>query len=307
MEKRGPVFEKSNSVENVYNMRLTALLRELVRDGGFKGASEALDLDQRTVAAAYRRGVLSRRVRTALERGLQEGEGSAAAVQRERNDGLEKRLEDVEARVEAGAGRFEELAKDVSRGFSAVQGDVKALGDEQAQHGRRVAALEGGGARDEGEEESNAAGEPAKRRSAPWRDYPDLLTLEPAEGDEEVFGGAWPLIVEWRELKNAHPLRGKGFEWLTDHERLLSMELALLEEHGLTLPPEKRPLRGFDRNGQVNWRRSALSDTRRALLWRRRLRRVVRAVTFGLWRRLRAAVRSVRGGGFWKKKFHKRK
>ena len=176
-----------------------------MRDGGFKGAAKALDLDQRTVAAAYRRGVLSRRVRSALERGLQEGEGSAAAVQRERNDGLEKRLEDVEARVEAGAGRFEELAKDVSRGFSAVQGDVKALGDEQAQHGRRVAALEGGGAQDEGEEESNAAGEPAQQRSAPWRDYPDLLTLEPAEGDEEVFGGAWPLIVEWRGLKNCSP------------------------------------------------------------------------------------------------------
>ena len=85
------------------------------------------------------------------------------------------------------------------------------------------------------------------------------------------------------------------------------MELALLEEHGLTLPPERRPLRGFDRNGQINWRRSALSDTRRALLWRRRLRRVVRAVTFGVWRRLRAAVRGVRGGSFWKKKFHKRK
>ena len=73
MEKRGPVFEKSRSVDNVYNMRLTALLRELVREGGFKGAAKALDLDQRTVAAAYRRGVLSRRVRSALERGLQEG------------------------------------------------------------------------------------------------------------------------------------------------------------------------------------------------------------------------------------------
>ena len=306
MEKRGPVFEKSRSVENVYNMRLTALLRELVRDGGFKGAAKALDLDQRTVAAAYRRGVLSRRVRSALERGLQEGEGSAAAVQRERNDGLEKRVEDVESRVEAGAVRFEELAKGMSRGFAAVRGDVKALGDEQAHLGRRVAELEGGGARDEGEE-ANAAGEPAKRGSTPWRDYPDLLTLEPAEGDEDVFGDAWPLVVEWRELKNAHPLRGRGFEWLTDHERLLSMELALLEEHGLTLPPERRPLRGFDRNGQVNWRRSALSDTRRALLWRRRLRRVVRAVTFGVWRRLRAAVRGVRGGSFWKKKCHKRK
>ena len=87
MENRGPVFEKSNSVENVYHLRLTALLRELVRDGGFKGAAQALDIDQRTVARSFRSGVLSRRVRTALERGLQEGEGSAAAVQRERNDG----------------------------------------------------------------------------------------------------------------------------------------------------------------------------------------------------------------------------
>ena len=32
MEKRGPIFEKSRSVENVYHMRLTALLR----GGGFK-------------------------------------------------------------------------------------------------------------------------------------------------------------------------------------------------------------------------------------------------------------------------------
>ena len=75
MENRGPVFEKSNSVENVYHLRLTALLRELVRDGGFKGAAEALDIDQRTVARSFRSGALSRRVRTALERGLQEGEG----------------------------------------------------------------------------------------------------------------------------------------------------------------------------------------------------------------------------------------
>lgn len=141
----------------------------------------------------------------------------------------------------------------------------------------------------------------------PWRDFPDLLTLEPAEGDEEVFGDAWSLVVQWRELKNAHPIRGKGFEWLTDHERLLEMELALLEDHGMTLPPEKRPLRGFDRSGQTNWRRSALSDTRRALLWRRRWRRVVRAVTVGLWRKVRATVRSVRGGSFWKKKIHQRK
>ena len=40
-------------------------------------------------------------------------------------------------------------------------------------------------------------------------------------------------------------------------ERLLEVELALLEEHGMTLPPEQRfPLRGFARSGQVNWRRT---------------------------------------------------
>ena len=126
---------------------------------------------------------------------------------------------------------------------------------------------------------------PAKRRTAPWREYPDLVTREPAEGDEEVFGEAWPLIAEWRELKDAHPVRGRGFEWLTDEERLLVMELTLLEEHGMTLPPEKQPLRDFARNGQINWRRTALSDTRRALRRWELLLRVGRVVTFGRWRR----------------------
>ena len=45
----------------------------------------------------------------------------------------------------------------------------------------------------------------------------------------------------------------------------MTVELTLLEEHGMTLPPATFPLRGFDRNGQVNWRKTALSDTRRAL------------------------------------------
>ena len=63
------------------------------------------------------------------------------------------------------------------------------------------------------------------------REYPDLATREPAEDDEEVFGDAWPLIVEWRELKDAHPIEGKGLEWLADEQRLLEVELALLEQH----------------------------------------------------------------------------
>ena len=72
------------------------------------------------------------------------------------------------------------------------------------------------------------------------REYPDLATREPADDDGEIFGEAWPLIVEWRGLKDTHPNEGKGLEWLVAQERLLELELALLEEHGMTLPPEKR-------------------------------------------------------------------
>ena len=282
MKSQEPIFEKSRSVEDVHHLRLMALLRELVRDKGVMKATEALGVDYRTLVGSLKDGRLSRRMRHVLEKALLEGGGSPAAEQRERNDALEGRLEEWERKVEA-------LAKDTSKGLAAVRGDVKALRDEQApamrQLERRVAALEGGGDAQAEGEEANAAGGPAKRRAAPWREYPDLLTLEPAEGDEGVFGDAWPVIVEWRALKNAHPVRGKGFEWLTDHKRLLEMELALLEEHGMTLPPEKQPLRGFDRNGQINWRRTALSGTRRAWFWRWRVRQVLRAVTFRLWRR----------------------
>ena len=125
----------------------------------------------------------------------------------------------------------------------------------------------------------------AKRKSKPWRKFPDLLTLEPVEEDEEVFGDAWPLVVEWRELKAVHPNQGGGYEWLCNEERLLAMELKLLEEHGMTLPPEKQPLRDFARDGQTNWRRKALSDTRRALRQRESLRKVLRVCTFGRWPR----------------------
>ena len=115
------------------------------------------------------------------------------------------------------------------------------------------------------------------------REYPDLATRQPADDDEEVFGDAWALIVQWRELKDAHPNEGKGLVWLADEERLLEVELALLEEHGMTLPPEKRPLRGFARSGQVNWRRTALHDTRRAGARRELVLKVRRWLTLGLW------------------------
>ena len=277
MKSREPVFEKSRSVQDMQQMRLTALLSELVRDKGIMRAAKMLDVDHRTLTASLERGRLSRRMRGALERALLEGGGSPAVEQRERNDALKGRLEDVEGRVDA-------QEKAMNKGLGAVQGDVKALRDGQAQVERRLTKLEAGRV---GQGEGRAAGPDIgpTGKSRLRREFPDLVTFEPAPDDEEVFGEAWPLVAKWRELKGSHPNEGKGLEWLVDKERLLETELALLEEHGMTLPPEKYPLRDFARNGQINWRRSALSDTRRALRRRVLLRWVRGVLALRPWRR----------------------
>ena len=282
MASEQPRIDGSRDIEDLHHLQLMTLLRELVRDHGVRKAARKLDVDHRTLSAGLHSGHLSRRLRLSLEKGLLEGNGSPAREQRERNDELAGRLERVE-------GQVENLGQEMRDGLGAVQGEVEALKNQQAEALRRLSQLEA--ARNVGASEGDGAGESGNGRQprgkpALRREYPDLATLEPAPDDAEVFGAAWPLVQEWRELKESHPDRGGGLDWLLVEERFMAVELALLEEHGLTLPPETYPLKGLDRGGQVNWRRKALTDTRRA---RRRLefaRRLRFAFTREFWRRL---------------------
>ena len=254
MASERPGIERSKSIEDLHHLRLMALLDELVRDKGARKAAADLDVDHRTLAASLESGRLTRRMRVALDRALLAGGGSPARrEQQARNDELAERLERVEERVEV-------VGQDAGQGLAAVGDEVKALRDEQGQVLQRVesrlAKVEGGGG-DAGEEEGasgdggrtpnreSSGGTQPKPRPRLRREFPELATLEPAGDDEEVFGGAWALIQEWRELKETHPSRGKGLDWLRNQERVLAVELALLEEHGLTLPPETYPLRGW--------------------------------------------------------------
>ena len=143
------------------------------------------------------------------------------------------------------------LGKEVWRRVAAVEGETGAL---KRSDGQGNGAGHAGAGPSQAEADGSEAGASGMGRKPPprsrlRREYPDLVTLEPAEDDEEVFGEMWPMIVEWRGLKDAHPNDGKGLDWLAAEERLRVVELALLEDHGMTLPPEKRPLRGFDRDG----------------------------------------------------------
>ena len=84
--------------EEPHHDRLMALLHDLVRKhGGRRCAAGVLGIDRRTVAACMDGRGMSWRMREALERGLQEGAGSAAARQRKRSDALERRLARREA------------------------------------------------------------------------------------------------------------------------------------------------------------------------------------------------------------------
>ena len=279
----GPGIDRSKSIEDLHHLRLMALLDELVRDKGARKAAADLDVDHRTLAASLESGRLTRRMRVALDRALLAGGGSPAREQQERNDQLAERLEQVEGRVEV-------VGQDAGQGLAAVGDEVKALRNEHGQALQRVesrlAKVEGGGG-DAGEEEGEPGpvGSTSQRKTRLRREFPELATLEPAEDDEDVFGDAWPLIQEWRGLKETHPNRGRGLEWLLEKERLLEVELALLEEHGLTLPPETYPLRGLDRGAQVNWRLKALFDTQREREKREILLLLRRVLSLGMWRK----------------------
>ena len=87
--------------------------------------------------------------------------------------------------------------------------------------------------------------------------------MEPQPGDEKVFGDAWPLVDEWRRLRERHPFEGKGLAWLEDEERLRELEIALVGEHGLTMPPDTDPWDSLSRRTQVRWRTQTLERVHR--------------------------------------------
>ena len=270
--------ESSRSLDSLRHMRLLALLRDMIDDGGKVKAAKALGVNYRTVSKAVGSGTLTDRVSDALERHLLLGGGSAAAQQRDRVDALVERVS--------------ALKRELRGGLEAVVGEVKALREEHARSmrhvERRLVRLEAGGHGSETPSPTGAETEPTKRRYVRPRTYPQLVTLE-AEPDEDlVYGYATPVIVEWRRVR-AEFLKtlktGTTLDGTEVQEPMLELELAIVGEHELTLPPASFPWDEFDRRDKV-WEltqdlKRVRAERNRALL-RRWLRRVL---TFGLWRK----------------------
>ena len=228
-------------------------------------AAKLLGVNYKTVVRAEETGRITDHVGQALDKLLGDDEGAEVPG----NGTLEDRIERLEGEV----GELRELRESVE----VLRRVVEEMGADNP-HGEK-----GVGVQDEegrvGTHSETITPVPGMRQLKPSSERrvdPEIVTEEPAGDDPEVYGPAWPLVEEWRRLRANHPHRGKNMSWLLTEERLLVLELDMLEEHGLTLPPETQPLRGFGRRGQTTWRHTALHDTRRALRKRRLLRWVRR-------------------------------
>ena len=214
MSSRGRPLERTRSIEDLHELRLMALLHDLVRKHRRKGAGEMLGVDPRTVKACLEQGALSKWMRTALEAQLLSREKAAMAAQQERIEALDQRMEALEQQITSGLGEMR----------TTMEGEIKALKGEHAgalrQWERRLAQVEagyGGASAPNSEKQPLTTGVTRRR-------YPELVTVEPALDDEAVFGAAWPLIDEWRTLRASHPIGGKSLSWLVTHERILELE-----------------------------------------------------------------------------------
>ena len=287
-----------------HDQRLMALLRELVHERGRARTAEALAVDPRTLAASLKRGTPSRLMRAALERRLSAGpqrQEDTAVLERGSRVLREAVAAEVKALREEHAEALRRLEQRLERLESSqalreapVDGEVvvggpppraarqSAQGVQEAPEPQRMPVVDvpsmespGQGARPEQQPE------PAKKYSSP-RLYAELITEDPAPDDAEVYGEAWPLVEEWRRLWKVHVRPGKGLEWLRRDVRILELEVVMLDEHRLTLPPATFPQRGVWRHGQLSWRWKALQDAQRARAWGEVRRWAGRVLTSGL-------------------------
>ncbi len=238
--------EKTNGLENLVELRSLALLDDLVKARGRKGAAEALGVDRRTLSANVDSGKLTAQMREAVDRLLLLGDAAVVAREEKRFVGLEGRLDALEEERQAVEEnpRLDEIDQALGKAVHKVSQVEERLGQLEAS--RTV----GGVGQPEG---------PTRRSHE--RPYPDVVTREPLPDDATVYGDAAEMVDEWRRLRTAHPATKD--RPVPVEERMLELEIAIIGEFKLTLPPETYPWDSLSRADQVSWRQRALRDARR--------------------------------------------
>ena len=249
-------------------------------------AARDVGLNYRTLARAIDEQALSRVVREALlaAHRAESVQGTAAAG--EAGAELGRRVEATETQLADALGALgheRERADKLERRLALLE-EQKAGEPSAAQPAGKPGPEQHAG--ESGAEQEADAGDPMAPTTVPdvrSTHRPGVVTLEPLDGEEAALGEAAGLVAEWRSLRSGDNRWRSAVERARAEERRWELELALIEDHGLALPPETEPLHPSRRDDQLRWRRVTLRRVRGQRVRAERLRLLRRVLTLGLW------------------------
>ena len=270
---------------------LLALFDRIVRQNGTVEAANVLGISYPSVAKVRDTRLLTPHITNALE----------VFMLSEANPVIQELVTKVgvlQGHVESLRARDKELATTLEKMQTATEASQESLVKMVRSTARKVDKLgvpEKNPAKDLERTDGGSKAASAKsafkkepQRTTKWfprRTYPQLVTEEPAEDDETVYKEAWPVVREWRELSKGHPVKGKTLTWMKRQERVLELEVRLLDEFQLTLPLERHPIDKEWRSKLLRWHDDDLRSIRGRIVRRLMLRWVRRILTLGLWQK----------------------
>ena len=256
---------------------LLDLLDALVEERGQVAAAQALGVNYRTMTNCHDSRRVSRRMRQALEKFRDEREAGG----------------DQDGAAVDGDGETEAAMEALARRVAALEVENRQLKEMVEAQGTLSKPLERSGDRVEererlwGECEPVGAGDDQGQRRPPRRRSGladvGVVTLEAQPDEEDAFGPAAPLVAEWRELRVGVGSGRSRIDRAGASVRRWGLEIAMLRDFHLTLPPETEPLDASRREDHLRWREDALTEARRELARAKRMRLLRRVLTLGLW------------------------
>ena len=275
---------------------LLEALDRLVETESIVEAGERLGVNYRTAAKCHEFRQVSQWMREALRKYVrQQGELDKQAEQGEQvgqeAPGGEQVASVSEDEPEGGEeAPLQEPGQGLRREVEALRAELASLRERvEAVEGQAAQGRGGGGAHvDVGDVGGVDAGDRGRQRRSvapPRRVFPELITEEAEPGEEQVYGAAAELVIEWREAWAArkaarHTLARLRAEW-----RRLELELRLIGVFGLTPPPADAPWRERRREQELAWRGRALRRLRWQLPLTWCLHGLLRLLTLGVWGR----------------------
>ncbi len=272
MEARDEPEANQQGVPENGGRRLEALLQDLTATHGRVRAAERLAVNYRTLARSLDSGQLSPTMQGALERYAEQTRASVAPPDQgtgevdETNAGDNHEDEDVE---DAAKQLREELALFRARTAHQLQAVEERL--ERLEQRERAAPIE-----------PTQLEATANMRALMGLDA-QLITLAPVSGEEQAYGAALPLIAEWRTMRQRRMSATHTLDVLKIDERLLELEITLLAEHELTLPPADGPWDGIKRHAELRLRHQSLTRRRRQRRWTQLLYWFMRLISLSRW------------------------